>query len=337
MRISMIERVCLLIFILVGFASTGWAQESEAADGNRTLQSTRQARTLQRQRFEQTVAKPGANVKHTTTSDGYLKFLCISPGERVVNTESQGRQSKSIADQVIEQGKGLWHAEDEKYAFEHRNTRMFLGHHFVQYRQTYGGLGVYNGWLVVDVDAQGQVAIANCRAMRAPRGLRNRQLRQTNIDSEQAQEKAIAWMKIEHPDHTFETSEPELMIFDPEILQKQGTPQVVWSIEVQSVDQSVIPMGILLEADTGRIVHNYALGAGAFTRRIYNQNEDLPPVVDTTDDISNDSTDPVEMDSIAVARYLEDAYEFYTTIVCNPNDDMNGNGFDTIDDFDVPV
>jgi len=342
MQLRMTWIVCLIVLTTQVFAASGAVQgqntgAAKKSNATKPPRSAKEERVLKMKRLEEGVAKPDAKVRKVTTRQGHLKFMSIHPTDRVDDPQNQNVDPRQIADRFIQQGKGLWSEDNARFGFKRVKTSQFMGHRFIQYQQTYGGLDVFRGWVVIDVDDKGRTALANCRGMRES-GLLGRRtdLKRTEIRPAQAKDMAIAWMLTRHSGINLEATQPKLMIFDPVAIGSDGEPQVVWHTEVKGSDSLIMPMGVLLAADSGQIVHHYALGAWTFSREIWDgkgtddRGDDGPSIIAPNTDISNDSTDPVEMDCIAVARFLEDSKEFYATVVCdssNPTDD---------DDFDKP-
>src|SRR5215216_2705405 len=125
--------------------------------------------------------------------------------------------------------------DPERELTEMRRRQMGDGRLSVRYQQTYAGIPVMGGELIVHTNEEGDLYSINGEVS-ANLDLRN----EPSIQPEQAQQSALQavakWYQKSAED--FIASQPELWILDPSLLMPSSGPrQLVWRMEVTSVDQ----------------------------------------------------------------------------------------------------
>ncbi len=189
------------------------------------------------------------------------------------------------------------------------------GRSFVRFQQTYQGIPVVGGELIVQVVGPGDIASAGGEV------LPDLDLDTTpTVDAETARARALELIRREYgldPDQV-EVTEPELWIYNPALLGGPG-PRIntlVWRMEVTPVDLLPIREFVLVDAHHGFVALHFNQIDTAKNRVIYdNQNDHnagLPgygPVATEAD--PPDSSDSV--DAYYAFLYAGYTYDFYST------------------------
>jgi hypothetical protein len=67
-----------------------------------------------------------------------------------------------------------------------------------------------------------------------------------NLTSLEAQDKAIESLAKQHQQLQFEATDPNFMIFDPEVVGWEGEPKLVWHTVVSAADEIPVKQGFLI-------------------------------------------------------------------------------------------
>ena len=120
---------------------------------------------------------------------------------------------------------------------------------------------------------------------------------------------AYTAMLLEYGDRLFDTSVPELMLFDPSVLGTSGTLRLVWYVDMTDSNGAPIDRQLLIDAHTGAVVRNYSSAHSALDREVYDAaNTTANPGV-----LLIDEGDPPAALAEANSAYnfLGDTYDFY--------------------------
>lgn len=191
-----------------------------------------------------------------------------------------------------------------------RETEAENGYHTVRYQQTYQGIPVIAGEIIVHLDADKNILSANGEIFP---GI---ELDITpNITAEQAAETARQLTaKYQGLDaETLQASQPELWIYNPALLTaEKGATALVWRIEVTPLD-GLYPVRqfVLVDAHRGGTPLSFNQISNARNRLTYNANANstLPGTLVCNE--SNPSCAGGPADAVAAHVYAGHTYDFY--------------------------
>ncbi len=195
----------------------------------------------------------------------------------------------------------------------------------VHYQQMHGGIPVIGGELVI--------SMANHK-FSSMNGEVSQDLPQSTTpgissDSAMATAKLLVQQQygLYDPNTTLETTTPELLIYDPKLLDivdKNGPARLVWKIEIYPAGPSDIHELVLVDAQTGSVALHFNKTAEAKNRLTYNAGgrTDVGTLVcqETTNCVGSDT------DIVLAHKYAGDTYDFYYNYL-RQQDSLDGRGY----------
>lgn len=282
-----------------------------------------------------------------TDADGYITYLGAPHG----NAFESGTATKSTAQSdAVAKGFVLEHAPafgvlSSKVNFAPTRVHQTSARTYVKLQQTYEGLPVFGSGITVQVTPQGAIECVLSDIMRTADPLYSGQIPLVpTLSPLDAQNAAITVLQGEHPGLAFSATEPELAIYDPEVISSVGTVKLVWDLivssDLNSGDKPVVER-VLVDAHGGGVVVRYSLVHEALQRAIYNANNVVGDLTGTLARQEGDGpTGDVDVDS--VYDYFGDTYDFYFNT--HGRDSLNDAGMAIIgtvrvclDAFDCPM
>ncbi|MCW8973614.1 MAG: M4 family metallopeptidase [Gammaproteobacteria bacterium] len=204
--------------------------------------------------------------------------------------------------------------------FKHEDGRATL-----RYRQTYQGLPVIGGELVVNLNKDNALLSLNGEAAQSLKLAID-----PAITAGAARDTALAavakWHGLAQRD--LQAGEPELSILDPKLLRPGIEPaSLVWSLEVKSRDSEPVRELVLVDAQRGHISLHFNQIHAAMDRKTYTAGgtADLPGTL--VCDESDPTCSAGSADAKAAHQFAKDTYDFYT----------DTHGRDGIDDAGSPI
>ncbi len=200
---------------------------------------------------------------------------------------------------------------------------------FVRYRQTVGGVPVFGGELVAQVDKSGVVWSASGEALpeREAAGL----ALTPRLAAEQAAATALAATARyeEVPADALRASAPELAIYSPALLGRPAAPpRLVWRVEVTPVELLPIREIVLVDAATGKLALHFNQLAHARNRTVYDNQNNRSAGLPGLGPVRTEGGGPVGQSDIDLAYdYAGDTYDFF----------MTRHGRDSIDGAGLPI
>jgi Zn-dependent metalloprotease len=142
------------------------------------------------------------------------------------------------------------------------------------------------------------------------------------ITSNQAIQIAIDLFSQSHPKNEFNSSDPILKIFDPEIIGRVGTVCLTWELRISGINNPFIDNVILINAHSGEIIIQIPLVYDALNREIF----DAGNTTSDPGDSVRFEGDPVSSitDANLAYDYLGETYDFYWNN--HSRDGMNDSG-----------
>lgn len=221
----------------------------------------------------------------TGTQAGHVTHLGAPAGKAfaVGNARVPG-QPTLTARNYLKQNAAMLGAASVSVDFAPTRSKNKRGRNIVRLQQTYGGVPVIAGEVIVQLNAQDDVeailsdiARDNLAALDA-----GRLTTQPAITAVQAVEIARQHYGREPGSPKISTGTPKLTVFSPEVLDESGEPHLVWDFEAHSEGDYEIEVRVLVDAHTGVIVRGWQLSCTALDRRVYdrNNNPNIAPVLE---------------------------------------------------------
>lgn len=187
----------------------------------------------------------------------------------------------------------------------------------LKFQQNYQGIPIFASALNIQVDAAGAIQFVNSALVP------DISLSTTPVVSADSARLAAAravtdTFGLSASDgkaiNDLETTEPELWVYDPELIGDEGPTVLVWRIEVSQDGPPPIEQMVLVNAKDGSIALSLDNLHGAMRRQTYdlaNSKEDYPGTL--LCDESNPNCTGQDSDARNAHIYAADAYNFYTT------------------------
>jgi Zn-dependent metalloprotease len=261
--------------------------------------------------------------RESKSATGFLQFLGAPPGGHFT-TDSQlkgAARAEDIAKGFVNSHARAFGILSPEVDVKTGRVSQLDGFTFVRGVQTYEGLPVFGSALNVQLDSAGGVNAVLADIMRDTKRLDNGTVALVpSIAPSEAQALAIAALKAEHAGSEFTASDPELMIYDPAVLDQPGLVRLVWDVTVSCLDTEAIKDRVLIDAHSGEVAFRYPLVHTAKDRKIYDSNNTYsdPGVLVRSEGDGNSGVG----DADQAYDYFGDTYDFYFT----------EHGRDSIDD-----
>jgi Zn-dependent metalloprotease len=202
-----------------------------------------------------------------------------------------------------------------------RSRTLIDGRAFVRFQQTYQGVPILGGELIVQVDAERSIVSASGEILPdldldvEPR-----------VGADAARETALTAIARSHgvSPGGLTASEPELWIYHRALLGGPGMdfPALVWRVDVESVDLAPVRELVLVDAGLGNVALHFNQADAALSLRTYDAGGGTALPGTLWCDEPNPSNCPVGDDHEEAAhRYAAATYDFY----------LNEHGRDSLD------
>lgn len=245
---------------------------------------------------------PGGHVVHLGAPAGraFASGAARVPGQPALTARN-----------FLKQNAGMLGAPSAAVDFATKKEKTKRGRNIVRMQQTYGGVPVLAGEVVVQLNAQDDVEAVLSDIARdnlAPLEA-GRLALQPRITAAQATEVARRHYAQEPGAGVITATEPALTVFAPEVLDEAGEPALVWDFKVHSEDGHAVAARVLVDAHAGTIVRGWQLGCTALNRRVYDRNNDP----DITAILRRDEGDPASGFAQADRAYthMGEVYNYY--------------------------
>jgi parallel beta-helix repeat protein len=275
---------------------------------------------------------------------GYVKFIGSPPGKHfAVNPGSKGKfaNKHEIADAFIENHRKLFAADSSSLTYAMKKISG-SNNKSVRYNQLYGGIRVFGAEMIVQVNDESGVDCIISDIMTDSSKLDDSTVSLTpTTDSARAAEIARDFVRENYsglnnrrygvsnigisafyPEGNLllETSNIELMIFDPSVFDKDGSVALAWKVEVSGTAGQPIKEVVIVNAHDENIEFNYSLIYDSKVREIYDSNNSTadPGILKRSEGDPASGINDVDL----AYDFYGDTYDFY----------YNYNGRDSIDD-----
>ncbi|MBX7256235.1 MAG: M4 family metallopeptidase [Candidatus Hydrogenedentes bacterium] len=270
-------------------------------------------------------AKTVATPRHTLSADGYVRSLSSGPEGAFVSPLKQKADAESVAVAFVSKHAGLFGAIGADTQFTLHSKGMSSADTVVHLQQVIGGVPVYNGRMVVQVDPNGGVRSVLSDILRGSTPFdTDKGLLKPTLTTDAA--KAVAFKlgqkKELKPDELEVQSEPVLVIFAPVVVGRTGKPVLAWQMEIASKTEAVFKERVIVDAHSGRIVYHFSLIHEAKNRQVYDSNNTTADPGTLRRSEGQGASGITEVDN--AYEFLGDTYDFYSTE--HGRDSINGLG-----------
>lgn len=301
-----VSRAFLVVTVVTcAVAMTAWAQSADRDAIHRLLGTLEGPNAIDAPR-------------QSTTDEGFLKYIGAPAGDAfdVGTTAKSIPSADGAAKSFVLDHAGAFGVASPKLDFSTSRVSTGLGRTYVHLQQTYDGLPVFGSGVTVQLNADGNVECVMSDIMRYSDSLYSGDLAVIpDISPGEAKVAAIAALQADYPGLTFSASDPELVIYEPDVVGAVGTTKLVWDVTVTSQDggtDTLVAERVLVDAHGGGVVLRYSLIQDALNRQIFDANNvvgDYSGVLVKQEGGPNTGDADVE----SVYQYFGDTYDFYLT------------------------
>ena len=265
-----------------------------------------------------TLEAPAANEPPllVQSPEGYVRFLGAPPGGHFLarGAEDKNAAADAIAGNFVADHSAAFGVTSDAVVFSAGATEERNGNSYVRMQQSYGGLPVFGGEVVVQVGDDNHVRNVMSDIMRDTRLLDSQDISLSATISPLQAEHAARANTVELYEgvseaHLQRGAEPELVLFDPKLFEMAGPPRLVWKTVVAAIVPQTIRRVVLVDALTGEVVFRYSLIAPALDREIYDaDNTSTFPSTPARAE-GDPATGIVDVDE--AYDFVGDTYDFY--------------------------
>lgn len=250
-----------------------------------------------------------------TSEEGYLRFLGAPPGGYFANPGvAKGSGAEAAARGFVDAHQGAFGVTSGHVALSVKNVQTHLGESYVRLKQSYGGVPVFGGSMVVQVNDDGGIKNVASEILRDTRPLDYNGVSLTPSLSEAdaitaAKNKLAAALGTVTADALTVQEGPELVIYSPTLLGMEGQPHLAWRMVLASEGAEAVRENVFIDAHSGELTFHYSLIYNAKARKIY----DLKNTYTVPATPAREEGDPAVgiTDVDNVYDYLGDTYDFY--------------------------
>lgn len=265
-----------------------------------------------------TLQAPGATEAPVLfqSKEGFVRFLGAPPGGYFASRQSSGKSASAegYARNFVEDHRGAFGIGDSKVTLSTRKVRSYEGNTYVRLSQQYGGLKVFGAEIVVQVDANGGVHNVVSELMRDSAGTAKDALPLTpGIDADEAvsqAKKLLAGVLDGVAASALSAAgQPELLLFNPALLELQGTTKLAWRVVLTAETGEPIKEDVFIDAQSGQLLFHYSLIKNGKAREIYDANGTWNMPSTPARDEGDPATGITDVDN--AYDYMGDTYDFY--------------------------
>lgn len=285
-----------------------------------------EVRRVQRSRIRElygSIEGPGRELPRTfRTKEGYLRFLTAPSQSHFLVNQSGPASPKEEADAFLEEWRDLFGSDSPAVEFKAIEVETSKGRTYVRYQQTYAGLEVLNGQMIIQVGAGGGVELVVSDVLRHTEPLDKGEIPvEPRIDAEEAAGIALELCAEQFHQPDLEVSAPRLMIYCPSISGVTGRVQLVWQTEVSTLNRRPIREFVLVNASSGEVGMHYSLINHALNRDI--RDCECNKYINCDQVCSEGDCNSSDPEVANAYLYAKDVYDFYYNE--HERDLLNGN------------
>jgi Zn-dependent metalloprotease len=242
--------------------------------------------------------------------DGYLRALGAPAGHYFPVSKAVAGNPTVTAKNFIAERSTAFGVKSKAVDFAPKKSKKRGGRSYERFQQTYSQIPVFGAEVVIQLNVSGGVEYVVSDIMRETSALDDGKVSTVpTIPAADAKFLAIELMAEKHPGLQLDSSDAQLMIYQPAVVGNSGSTRLVWQTVVVSVSVPTVNEFILIDAHTGEVALHYTQIMDAMNREIY--------------DSANTSADPGTLkrseggpatgitDVDTCYDYFRDIYNFY--------------------------
>jgi len=245
-----------------------------ASAGNLFAQpnSTRDSVAAMLQSIRPNPARPagvGASAEpphYSLTGAGAIRSLSAPLGMHFPGT---GGPPETSARQFVRQHAQALGIQSPAVDFQLKKKNSGRDRHSVRLTQTYAGVPVFGGEMVVQINAAGGVEFISGNFDRDTADLdRQPSFHKPTLSADQAVEFARVHLSPMAKSQPLAASTPELTLYVPSLLRLSGPKRLAWKMEVRSTDEQTVALQVFIDAHSGTLLQSISLICNALNRKI---------------------------------------------------------------------
>lgn len=231
--------------------------------------------------------------------DGYLTHIGAPPASYYPVSKMVPGNSRETARSFLNEYRGSFGAASTAVDFRSMKSRAKGGRRYERFQQTYQGIPVFSGEIIVQLNQAGGVEYVVSDIARETSALDSGKLPVIpSISSGEALRIARDHFSANRAGLKFDTTVPQLMIYQPSVIGDRGDTRLVWEFTITGKDPASGGQ-LLLDAHTGKIARIFPLIVEARDRQIFD-------AVNTTADPG--TLERSEGDAASSVADVDDAY-----------------------------
>ncbi|MEI7849871.1 MAG: M4 family metallopeptidase, partial [Chloroflexota bacterium] len=305
-RLLAVIIVLVMVMTSVNFQSA--LAESKTAENNSALNANLQQQMGQCFGLD---AQPATNIY-----TGKMNFVGIGASQPLMQAEQNlisASPDKAARGYLSECGSFFGVSDQAKDLSVLSQKKIPDGRSVVRFQQTYQGVPVFGGQLLVQLTSNNAVILVNGDIL--PIAKLNMQ---PKVDAPSAQQTAMQMVadKYQVAVDSLQTSAPLLSIYSPSLFQeKAAAPALVWRMEVTPRELAPIRELVLLDAHSGTVALSINQLDNIKDRKTYTAGNTLSQpgtlVCNESDPTCSAGTSAGDTDAVKAHLYAGDTYDFY--------------------------
>lgn len=246
----------------------------------------------------------------TQTEDGHIKSLRAAPGMEFPVAGGPAGSPEGVARNFLKQHERILGVASPAVDFKVRKQNQGPGRHSIRLTQNYGGIPVFGGELLVQVNDEGGVEYVSGNFDRDTRDLDEKRLStKTKLTADEAAAAARAYYAADASGQPLTVTPPALTLFVPTLLKLGGPKRLTWKMDVRSADEITVARRVFIDAHSGEFVQDLLLNHDLRTR-VVSDAELRYTIPGTTVRTEGDLPSGIA-DADAAYDFLGDTYNFY--------------------------
>ena len=303
---------CCVILVAAAMDACGAPDKVLLADIDSLLRSRRPAATTAASTAAGKAQPVPELPQFTKTPAGYLESLSAAPGMEFPAVAGPAGQPEVTAKNFLKAHGKLFGILSPAVDFKLRKKNRSPGKHSIRLTQTYNGIPVFGGEMVMQVNEAGGVEYVAGNFDRDTGNLDEKRLATTpTLLAAEASAAAQAHYAPQAPGQVLAVTPPELTLFVPALLKLAGPKRLTWKLEVQSADEHTVSRRVFIDAHSGEFVQDIPLIHDALSRNISDGNftAAIPGTIVRTEGAAPSENEEAD----AAYDFLGDTYNFFFT------------------------
>lgn len=247
----------------------------------------------------------------TRNSQGQIESLSAGPGREFPAVGGSKGDPEGAAKNFLKQNGKLFGVTSPAVDFQLKKKNSGKGRHSIRLTQTYEGVPVFGGEVVVQVNDDGGVEYVSANFDRDTRDLDDKRLSpKAKLTADEAAAAAQAHYAAAADGQALTVTPPELTLFVPSLLKMQGPKRLVWKMEIRSADETTVAQQVFIDAHSSGFVHEIPLMLDLLNRNIYDHNNNVASSAGTL--VRSEGGSPAALaEANSAYDFLGDTYNFF--------------------------